>query len=157
MSNVAVSVRQYTISVSVPRGIQGPSGNAEKSGCVMVSGAESGSLQLSTGDSKAVIRVGPEMDGMNLTAVGASVSNPSSAGAVSVQMRRVRGGVSADMLSTAITIDENETDTITAATAAVIDTTSDDVETGDQVHIDIDSAGTNVLGLVVSFTFENPL
>lgn len=108
---------------------------------------------ITTGNGKAYIRVYPVMNGMNLTAVGASVSTVSSSGAITVQVRRVRSGSPADMLSTPITIDASETDSSTAA-AAVIDAANDDVATADQIHIDIDAAGTGAKGLFVTLTFN---
>jgi hypothetical protein len=57
------------------------------------------------------------------------------------------------MLSTALTIDANETDSSTAAAAAVINTSNDDVATADRVFIDVDTAGTGAKGLNVTFTF----
>lgn len=111
---------------------------------------------LTTGDGKAYIRIHPAVNGMNLTAVGASVSTVSSSGTVTVQLRRVRSGSPADMLSTKLTIDVSETDSATAAAAAVIDTANDDVATGDQIFVDIDVAGTGAKGLFVSLTFTTP-
>ena len=46
------------------------------------------------------------------------------------------------MLSTLLTIDINEWDSKDATAAAVIDTSNDDVNTGDLLRIDIDVAGT---------------
>jgi hypothetical protein len=60
------------------------------------------------------------------------------------------------MLSTALTIDVSEFDSIDAATAAVINASNDDVVTGDQIHIDIDGAGTGAKGLCVGLIFRLP-
>jgi hypothetical protein len=49
------------------------------------------------------------------------------------------------MLTTRITIDENEFDSATAATAPVIDGASDDVITADLIRVDVDVAGTGTL------------
>jgi hypothetical protein len=62
----------------------------------------------------------------------------------------------ADFLSTALTIDANENDSLTAATAAVIDAGNDDVATGDWVRIDIDGAGTGTTWLYVELIFQLP-
>ncbi len=63
----------------------------------------------------------------------------------------------ADMLTTKLTIDSGETDTSTAATAAVIDTANDDVATGDQIRIDVDAVSTTAAkGLIVELTFQLP-
>jgi hypothetical protein len=111
---------------------------------------------ITTGDGKAYIRIPSRINGFNLTEVAASVSTVSSSGLVTVQIRRVRSGTPVDMLSTAITIDANETDSSTAATAAVINTSNDDIATADQIYIDIDGAGTGTKGLFVTLTFTLP-
>lgn len=113
-----------------------------------------GGSSPTTGDGKALIRIPEEMNGLRLTAVGASCSTAGSAGTTSVQLRRVRAGVGVDMLSTPVTIDANETDSSTAATAAVIDAANDDVQTGDQIFFDLDSVSAGARGLYISFTFN---
>lgn len=110
---------------------------------------------ITTGDGKAYFRVNDYLTGMNLIGVGASVSTVSSSGPLTIQLRRVRAGSPADMLSTRITIDASETDSSTAA-AAVIDTANDDLLTGDQIHIDIDAAGTGAKGLCLTLVFQIP-
>jgi hypothetical protein len=57
------------------------------------------------------------------------------------------------MLSTAITIDANETTSYTAAAPPVIDTAHDDVATGDLIAIDVSVAGTGTKGLGVVLSF----
>lgn len=111
---------------------------------------------ITTGDGKAYLRIPTRINGFNLTEVGASVSTVSSSGAVTVQIRRVRSGTPVDMLSTALTIDASETDSSTAATAAVINTSNDDIATADQIYIDIDGAGTGTKGLFITLTFTLP-
>jgi hypothetical protein len=96
-------------------------------------------------------------DGRKLTDVWAAVVGAqSSSGAVTIQIRRSRAGVSADMLSTALTIDANETTSFTAATPAVIDGAHDDMVLGDLIYWDIDGAGTGAKGLVVGLVGEKP-
>lgn len=141
-------------TVRFPASIPGAKGEAaNRSGCAMISPSYSGAPALTSGTSKGVIRVASDLSGMRLADVGAGVSEVSTAGAVTVQMRRVRNGVSVNMLSTVITIDQGEYDSTTAA-AAVINTANDDVLTGDQIHFDVVTAGDAVRGLVVSFTFQ---
>jgi len=111
---------------------------------------------ITTGDGKAYLRIPTTVNGMNLTGVAASLSTVSSSGLVTVQIRRLRSGTPADMLSTALTIDASETDSATAATAAVINTSNDDVATADQLYIDIDGAGTGAKGLFCSLIFQAP-
>lgn len=109
---------------------------------------------ITTGDLKAYIRIPAEYNGMNLVTVAAHVTTASSSGAITVQIRNVTD--TQDMLSTEITIDESETDTDTAETAAVIDTDHDDVATSDIIAVDIDGAGTGAKGLLVALTFQLP-
>jgi hypothetical protein len=111
---------------------------------------------LTTGDGKAYARIPSYIEGMNLIDAGASVSTNSSSGAVNVMIRRRRSGVNADMLSTALTIDANESDSATAATPYVINTSNDDVLQGDQIYVDIDGAGTGAKGLCITLTFQLP-
>ncbi len=57
------------------------------------------------------------------------------------------------MLSTSITIDASEFTSYSAATAPVINTSFDDVATGDRIAIDVDVAGTGTKGLGVILRF----
>jgi hypothetical protein len=107
---------------------------------------------ITTGDGKAYYRVPSTLNGMNLIAVAAAVTTVSSSGAPTIQIHNLTQ--TADMLSTALTIDASETDSSTAAAAAVIDTVNDDVATGDQIRIDIDVAGTGAKGLMVEMQFQ---
>jgi len=109
---------------------------------------------LTTGDGKAYFRVPATLNGFNLVAVGMHVTTVSSSGIPTVQIANVTDGV--DMLSTKLTVDANEKDSITAAVAAVIDTTKDDVVEGDELRIDVDVAGTGTKGLIVDLTFQAP-
>lgn len=108
-----------------------------------------------TGDGKAFFRVPEELNGMNLTGVAASVYTAGTTNTTDVQLRNKTDSV--DMLSTKLTVDSGETDTSTAATAPVIDTTKDDVATGDVIAIDIDAVSTTAAkGLLVQMRFELP-
>lgn len=106
---------------------------------------------LTTGDGKAYVRINSLLDGRNLIAVAAHVTTVSSSGIPTIQIANVTDSV--DMLSTKLTIDANEKDSKDAATPAVIDTTKDDVATGDELRIDVDVAGTGAKGLIVELTF----
>ena len=109
---------------------------------------------ITTGDGKAYWRVPSALNGMDLTAVAAAVTTASSSGIPTVQIHNLTQA--ADMLSTKLTIDANETDSSTAAAAAVIDAANDDVATGDMLRIDIDVAGTGAKGLMVELQFRLP-
>lgn len=51
-------------------------------------------------------------------------------------------------------LDASETSSYTAATAPVINTSNDDVLTGDFLRVDIDGAGTGAKGLIVMVTLQ---
>lgn len=109
----------------------------------------------STGDGKAFFRIPAELNGMNLTGVAATVYTAGTTNTTDIQLRNKTD--SQDMLSTKLTIDSGETDTSSAATAAVIDTTHDDIATGDVIAIDIDAISTTAAkGLIVQMKFELP-
>jgi hypothetical protein len=109
---------------------------------------------LATGNGQAYVRVNEVMDGYNLVAVGAHVTTVSSSGTPTIQINNTTKV--ANMLSTAITIDANEKDTVTAATPAVIDVTHNGVSAGDELRIDITAAGTGARGLIIDLTFQSP-
>lgn len=108
---------------------------------------------LTTGDGKTSFVISNDLNGMSLVDADASVVGVSSSGTPTIQIRRLRGGSPADMLSTSITIDANELDSYSAAAAAVVNTANDDVATGDRLFIDVDVAGTGTDGLDVILTF----
>jgi hypothetical protein len=108
-----------------------------------------------TGDAKAYFRVPVRLNGMNLISCAATVYTAGTTNATTIQIRNKTDAV--DMLSTRMTIDSTETDTATAATPVVIDTTKDDVATGDVLAIDVDTISTTAAkGLYVEMRFELP-
>lgn len=115
------------------------------------------STAITTGDGKAGFYVPTMMNGMNLVRASAALlAAQSTSGVPTVQIRRFRSGASADMLSTRITIDINESTSHTAAAPPVVDTGNDDVATGDLIYVDVDVAGTGAKGLLVSLEFMLP-
>ncbi len=109
---------------------------------------------ITVGDGAAYWRVPSTLNGMNLVAVAAALTTVSSSGIPTVQIYNLTQ--TADMLTTKLTIDASETDSSTAATAAVIDAANDDVATGNMLRIDIDVAGTGAKGLMVEMQFQIP-
>lgn len=107
-------------------------------------------------DAVRFFRVPKELDGFNLVAVGAAVYTAGDTGTADIQIRNHTD--TADILSTKLTIDSGETDSSTAATAAVINTATDDVAEGDIIAIDVDAihSGTVAQGAVVYMTFAKP-
>jgi hypothetical protein len=152
--NTTFRIVSNKTTLRFPASLPGEKGEAaNRSGCVMVSPSATGSPALTTGTSKAVVRIPSELGGMVLTDAGAGVSSPSTSGPVSVQIRRVRAGVSVNMLTTEITIDQDEYDSVTAA-AGSINPANRAVQAGDHLHFDVTAAGNNARGLVISFTFQ---
>lgn len=78
-----------------------------------------------------------------ITGVMATLKTASTSGAVTVDINKNGGSI----FSTLLTIDQDEKTSETAATPAVISTTS--LALGDELTIDIDGAGTGAKGLVV--------
>lgn len=116
---------------------------------------------ITTGDGKASLRIDAALNGYNLVGVAGGLTTVSSSGIPTFQLRRSRRNTAttrtdADMLSTKLTIDASDFDSVDAATAAVIDTANDDVATGDMIYIDIDVAGTGAKGPTINLEFQLP-
>lgn len=109
---------------------------------------------LTTGNGKMYFVIPEELNGMDLVVAHAHVFTASTSGTPTIQIYNLTQ--TADMLSTEITIDANETDSSTAATAPVIDTGNDDVATADVLRIDVDVAGTGAEGLEIRLSFRIP-
>ena len=96
---------------------------------------------------------------MNLVAVKAYVTTVSSSGNPTFAIRRSRRTnattrSTVDMLSTSVSVDVSEFESADATTAAVINTSNDDVQTGDILLIDCDTAGTGTKGATLLLTFQ---
>lgn len=109
---------------------------------------------LTTGDGKIHFFIPSSLNGFNLTSVSAGVSTVSSSGLPEVDVYNVTG--SEDMLSTNLTIDASEKHSSSAAAAAVINASYDDMATGQELRIDVDAAGTGTKGLQVDLIFQLP-
>jgi hypothetical protein len=120
-------------------------------------------ITVTTGDGKVYTPPIPlSMNGMNLVTVVLTVFAKSTSGVPTVQIARGRQANStsahtfADMLSTRVTIDANEYCSTNATTAYVINTSNDDIATGDIFRFDVDVAGTGTTGLWVTMEFRLP-
>jgi hypothetical protein len=112
---------------------------------------------LTTGDGKMYFTVPDSLNGMNLVDADAAVYTVSSSGTPTVQINNLDyAGGAQDMLSTLITIDASEYNSYTATAPPVINTSYDDVATGNRLRIDVDVAGTGTTGLDVILTFQLP-
>ena len=104
---------------------------------------------VATGDGKVAFSIPAFLNGMNLTAVLATVHTQGVTGTTDVMVRRRRAGADANMLSNPVTIAAEF-----FAADGVIDTNNDDVITGDQIYVDVDSVHTTPpLGLSVVCSF----
>lgn len=106
---------------------------------------------VATGDGTVAIPVPLEFNGLNLTDVLATVNTKGVTGTTDVQVRRRRAGAEVDMLSTKVTIGDEY-----FARDGVINTSNDDIATGDEIYVDVDAihSGTAAKGLSVILTFE---
>jgi len=110
---------------------------------------------IAIGDGKGYFVVPAALNGMNLVSVHAKVITAGTTGTSDIQIANVTD--TQDMLSTKCTIDSGETGSDTAATAAVINTSYDDVATNDLLRIDVDAASTTKpKGLIVTLGFQLP-
>lgn len=116
-----------------------------------------GATALTTGDGKWYSAPMPaEMNGMNLVDAKFSVATAGVTGTTDFQIHNVTDAI--DVLSTKATIDSSETTTDSAATPLVINTSNDDVATGDIWRIDCDaiSSGTAPNGGSAVLIFQLP-
>lgn len=107
---------------------------------------------VTTGDGKLIVVADATLNGLVLSAAHAYVTTVSSSGTPTVQIHNITDAV--DILSTAITIDASEFTSYSAATPPVINTSNDDIATGDRIRVDVDVAGTGAKGLGVILTFS---
>lgn len=118
-----------------------------------------------TGDGAAWFAVPDSLDGYDLTSVKAQVYQAGTTGTLNVDLTRCDAvatgnacsGTAGDMLSTNLTVDSGEGRSTTAATAAVINASFDDIDVDDVIRIDVDSVHTTpAKGLQLILTFEAP-
>jgi len=107
-------------------------------------------VAVATGDNQYVVTAPTTIDGMTLTNVIAAVYDKGVTGTTDVMVHRRRGGTDNDMLSVAVTIGDEW-----FASDETIDTSYDDVQTGDLLCIDVDAihSGTAPNGLFVTLEF----
>lgn len=92
---------------------------------------------------------------LNLFAINAHIFTVGSGGSkVTVQLHNETSGL--DVLTTPVTIDVGESDSITAAVPPVINTsgTTNRVSEGDVLRIDVDAVSTGAKGLEVRMTYK---
>ena len=125
----------------------------------------SADTNVTSGTGVVYFRVPSNLNGMNLVGVASNLVTAGTTGLNSVQITRCAAvatsplcsGTTASMLSTVLSIDSGETSSSTASTAAVIDTSNDNVTTAEILRFDVtETSGTPAKGLIVSLEFELP-
>ena len=142
---------KYTDSVVVsPVDMSADVSNYKRSTCIVPFASDE---TVTTGDGKIGFCVPAWMNGLNLSAVTASVVTAGgTSGTTDIQIRRLRDATAADMLTTKLTI---ATSTYTSSNGS-INTSNDDLATGDLIYVDVDAVnGTPPVGLSVTLTFSN--
>lgn len=110
---------------------------------------------VSIGDGKYYITFPTALDWRNLVSVHARVITAWTTWTTDIQIHNVTDAV--DVLSTKLTIDSGETGSDTAATAAVINTSNDDVDSYDLRRVDVDAVSTTApKWLIVTLWFQLP-
>ena len=102
---------------------------------------------------------------MNLVSVKANVYTAGTTGTINLDIARcvaattgnVCSSTVADVLTTNLTIDSGENDSADAAAAVAINTSNDDVATGQIYRFDIDAIHTTPSqGMILELTFQLP-
>ena len=107
---------------------------------------------VAVADGKEGLTIPGSMNGMNLIGVIAGVHTQGVTGSTTVQVRRRRAGIGADMLSTPVSLGA-----VFNASNGVINTSTDDIQTGDIVYVDVKAVHTTPpLGLYVTLLFQIP-
>lgn len=110
-------------------------------------------IPVSAGDDQDDIPIPEELDGYRIVAAHAAVNKPSTSGLPTIQLRNVDAG-NVDILSTRITIDVNERTSYTAAAQPVVNTSNNQVSTGNRIAVDVDVNGTGTEGLTILLTLK---
>ena len=142
----------YTGSASTVIGYTGSQGNIGYTGSqgitdyTMTVALSDEATAITTGTAKVTFRAPFAMTLYQIPR--ASLSTASTSGNPAIDINK--NGVS--ILSTTLTIDANEKTSVTAATAAVLSTTS--IADDDEISMDIDTAGTGAKGLKVTLYYR---
>lgn len=106
------------------------------------------------GDGITAVTIPDTFDGLNLYSIGGHVYTAGTGSTTDVQLYNLTTGN--DMLSTKLTIDATELDSSTAATAAVINGSYDNVSTATVLRVDVDQIGSSTAakGLEIRMQFR---
>jgi len=104
-------------------------------------------IALNGGDNLLEFHIPSKMNGWTIS--GATISRGGGTGTISIALYNVTDSV--DVFSSNLTLSSgNYSSTVT------INTSNDDLATGDRFRIDVDSAGTNSLRVVVNLELTRP-
>lgn len=111
---------------------------------------------LTTGNGKFYFHVPSTLNGFNIVDVHAEVITAPVGSTIIIDLYNLTQ--TADILSTNLTIDAGETGSDTAAAAAVISGSEDDLTTNDVIRVDIDQIGSSTAGsgLIVTLICRLP-
>lgn len=117
---------------------------------------------LSTGDGKRYVCIPNALAGFNIIRMHAVLFAKSTSGTPTFQVARGRQSNATtahtfnDILSTRITVDQDEYDSRNATTAPVINTSYDDLAAGDLLRFDVDVTGTAATGSWITVECQKP-
>jgi hypothetical protein len=141
-----------TTSVPTPDALAGSNYGSENTGWTI----HDSDVDTAVADGKQAFTIPAYMNGWNLVAVTGSIHDLNSAtgGNTTFMVRRVRGATAVNMLSTGVTVAYTDY----TASDGTIDTSNDDLQTGDRIFIDIDSVTTGAVqkGAYVTCVFRLP-
>ena len=112
---------------------------------------------IEEGNGKFYLHIPAGLNGMDLVEVHSRIITAGNGSTIDVQIHNLTD--TSDMLSTSLTIDDGETGSESAGTAAVINASEDDVVTNDIIRIDVDGNGgdtTVAKGLIITLGFRLP-
>ena len=95
-----------------------------------------------------------DLSGYNLVSCGAHAWTPPTSGTMQIKISNITAA--SQVLTSNMTIDSTESDTVTAASQAVIDTGEDDVQTGVELRVYASDAASGAKGLSFRLGFEKP-
>ena len=107
---------------------------------------------LQIGDSQLIFCIPDNVNNFKLTTCAAYVTTCSSSGLPTIKFRNITKATS--FLTTPLTIDASEYTSFTAATPVVINASTNTINTGDLIAIDVSTAGSGAKGLGVILTFS---
>ena len=109
---------------------------------------------VASGDDQMRFTIPNTLSGMNLVSCGAHVYTAPTSNSLHIDIYNITSA--GDMLTSCMKIDQDETDTATATSQAVINTSLDNVVAAEEIRVDVTSVGSGAKGLEIRLTFEKP-